>query len=246
MKIKFYLKLLFIVFNLIKLTIGHSRLKRIINGSDYVEKQYQVLLKTRRFVCGGSLISDHWILTAAHCIYNSSDLRVLSSLSRQSRQKFIPQRQAIYPKFEVKENLNDIALIKLSRKVKNARHVILQNTAINNQTIITISGWGVLGNKHTLSTKLQKANLKVINSEICRAEYKEKIDFETAFCAKGANGENPCSGDSGGPAVIKDTLVQIGIISFGSVQSCESKTPTGFTKISPFIDWIRNVTGIEF
>lgn len=61
-------------------------------------------------------------------------------------------------------------------------------------------------------------------------------DFETICAAPGKIGDTTCGGDSGGPLVAEKKL--IGLVSWG--YGCGTELPNGFTRISTYIDWIKN------
>ena len=84
---------------------------------------------------------------------------------------------------------------------------------------------------------------------------------DTNICISGEQGRSTCSGDSGGPLLMKnkgkinissfivrpnllDIYKQIGITSFGSLITCESGIAAGFTRVSSYLKWIETITGI--
>lgn len=68
------------------------------------------------------------------------------------------------------------------------------------------------------------------------------IIFESTLCAIEPAGKAACNGDSGGPLVVDEILV--GIVSWGML-GCKTVTPGAYVRVSHYIDWIVNHTGVE-
>ncbi|KAK2917286.1 prothrombin [Channa argus] len=201
--------------------------KRIVGGIDVevASAPWQVMLYKRspqELLCGASLISDQWILTAAHCIlyppwnknFTSEDLLV--RLGKHNRAKFergIEKIVAIdeiivHPKYNWKENLNrDIALLHLRRPVTftNEIHPICLPTKQVVQALITegykgrVTGWGNLKetwnpSARNLPTVLQQIHLPIVDQDTCRSSTSVKVT-ENMFCA-GFKPEDTQRGDA--------------------------------------------------
>ncbi|KAK2857204.1 hypothetical protein Q5P01_005939 [Channa striata] len=201
--------------------------KRIVGGDDaeVASAPWQVMLYKRspqELLCGASLISDQWILTAAHCIlyppwnknFTSND--ILVRLGKHNRAKFergIEKIVAIdeiivHPKYNWRENLNrDIALLHLRRPVTftNEIHPICLPTKQVAQTLMSegykgrVSGWGNLKESwnpsaRNLPTVLQQIHLPIVDQDTCRSSTSVKVT-DNMFCA-GYKPEDAQRGDA--------------------------------------------------
>lgn len=109
-----------------------------------------------------------------------------------------------------------------------------------------ISGWGSTSttNQPSLPNMLQTAKLAVITYEECMARVTpNNLTDESNVCTSPINSnESACSGDSGGPLVQGDVL--IGIVSWGRIPCGHDNYPSVFTKVSSFIDFIKDNTDL--
>ncbi|MEQ2233880.1 hypothetical protein ILYODFUR_026302 [Ilyodon furcidens] len=203
------------------------REQRIVGGNDaeVASAPWQVMLYKRspqELLCGASLISDQWILTAAHCILyppwnkNFTIDEILVRLGKYNRAKFergIEKIVAIdeiivHPKYNWKENLNrDIALLHMKRPVtfSNEIHPICLPTKEVARTLMTegfkgrVTGWGNLQEtwnpaSRTLPAVLQQIHLPIVDPDICRKSTTVKVT-DNMFCA-GYKPEESQRGDS--------------------------------------------------
>uniref|UniRef100_A0AAQ5X7G8 Prothrombin n=1 Tax=Amphiprion ocellaris TaxID=80972 RepID=A0AAQ5X7G8_AMPOC len=203
------------------------REKRIVGGDDaeVASAPWQVMLYKRspqELLCGASLISDQWILTAAHCIlyppwnknFTTSD--ILVRLGKHNRAKFergVEKIVAIdeiivHPKYNWKENLNrDIALLHMRRPVvftDEIHPVCLPNKKVAKFLMTEgykgrVTGWGNLKETwnpaaRNLPTVLQQIHLPIVDQDICRASTSVRIT-NNMFCA-GYKPEDSQRGDA--------------------------------------------------
>ncbi|KAM9493486.1 prothrombin [Clarias gariepinus] len=201
--------------------------KRIVHGenAEVGSAPWQVMLYKRspqELLCGASLISDVWILTAAHCIlyppwgknFTINDILVrLGKFERAKYEQGIEKIVAIdeiiiHPKYNWKENLNrDIALLHLKKPVSftNVIHPICLPTKNVVNTLMSVgfkgrvTGWGNLKEAWTsspqnLPAKLQQIHLPLVDQEICRRSTSIRIT-DNMFCA-GYSADDSKRGDS--------------------------------------------------
>ncbi|XP_072756429.1 trypsin-4-like [Anoplolepis gracilipes] len=223
---------------------------RIIGGtSTTIDKHpYQVSVHYNgKLVCGGSIISKQWILTAAHCVYGGKvslfKIRVASSYHDKGG-TLIADISLIIPHEWYDEDTYDydVALIKLVTPLSlgpNAKIVVLATPSINIKSGSTaiVSGWGKTSTNGNSAKVLQTLKVPTIDQEVCRQIYvRNRIVTTNMLCAGyTTGGKDTCQGDSGGPLVYNS--VQIGIVSWGA-QCASAGYPGVYTRISTIRSWI--------
>ncbi|XP_060523166.1 transmembrane protease serine 9-like [Cylas formicarius] len=236
---------------------------RIVNGTNATQGEFPYMVSIRIYggffhECGGSIIGPRWILTAGHCIDEDvSSVRfgtiVLDDDGYEAQYDIKVANQYLHPNFTNGYTAsgdwlfaNDIALLELSGDLPYGPEVQPlplpeqdAPTPVNETAILT--GWGYLDAFYDEPLTLQKVNLTVYPYNYCDQYLPAPFDPAQNLCAGvSANDQGQCNGDSGGPLVVNG--VQIGIVSW-SVKPCIS-APGVFTRVSPFRNWIRAVSGI--
>lgn len=201
--------------------------------------------------CGGALINNRYIVTAAHCVEGKSASEVavalgahkLSSYSRASLNQ--AKRLIIHPNWNSRTLSYDIALIELSRPVtytKTVSPVCLPSSTMTTFTNLFVTGWGKLGQFQGGSDALMEVSAPAYSSqEQCRRMWGlSKIDDK--ICA-GTWNQDSCNGDSGGPLKTRvgGRVYIAGVVSFGS-PSCGNGQPGVYTRISSYLSWIQSNT----
>lgn len=88
-------------------------------------------------------------------------------------------------------------------------------------------------------------DLTVVSQEKCASYYIPGLITDGTLCTGTDNGKvSICSGDSGGPLVLPTTGRLIGVTSFSSTDGCQSGAPSGFARVSHYLDWIQQITRI--
>ncbi|KAK1332751.1 hypothetical protein QTO34_007434 [Cnephaeus nilssonii] len=235
---------------------------RIVGGRPAAEGQWpwQVSLQVEdQHVCGGSLIANRWVMTAAHCIYGHLDYTVkvggLHVYHASKQAVKVPVRDIVvhqdYNSFGTIEN--DIALILLEFPVNYSTYIqpvcFPEKTfMVQTDTDCWVTGWGKLREKDPKEAApelLQEAEQKIIRHEKCNEIFKKKLGTrldvvrEGCVCAFNDLGKDSCQGDSGGPLVCEfnNTWIQVGIVSWGI--GCGRKGYPGvYTEVSYYKDWV--------
>ncbi|XP_022703087.1 chymotrypsin-like elastase family member 1 isoform X2 [Varroa jacobsoni] len=196
--------------------------------------------------CGGSILSETWILTAAHCInFNLRDTPV----------KVVAGVDHLYSQESGLQTSNVLKAI--SHPLYDSQGV--QESQNFEGLTCMATGWGRTSEYGDQSKKLLKVALPVLNSTVCQNKYKKvlKTALETFAATKicagrlDKDGYGVCQGDSGGPLTCsvnytmgsqsRNVLVLAGVNSFA--KRCGSIVyPPVFTRVSHYLKWIRQVT----
>lgn len=236
-------------------------LNRVVAGEDVRPHSWpwQVSLQSDSsgrwsHVCGGTLISSEWVLSAAHCINDRYNYRVelgKHSLKVTEEGSIASEAATIvsHEDYNVLLSRNDIALIKLSSPVTFSDTIMPaclpdQDVILPHGAQCYVTGWGRLSTSGALADILQQALLPVVGHDICsQPEWWSVLATEKMVCAGGDGITAGCNGDSGGPLNCQNpdgSWDVHGVVSFGSGQGCNVlQKPTVFTKVSSYIDWIN-------
>jgi len=238
---------------------GQKTVNRIVGGQEAQVNEWPwqaaLMLGSNGPFCGGSLIADRYILTAAHCTegLRAADLNVrlgehkISSSSESQTVTRSVSKIINHENYQGGSEINDIALLQLSSPVEFRSEVwpvcLPPSTPSYANKVATVTGWGTTSSGGSVSDVLREVDVKVKANSDCQSSYGSSNIKETMLCA-GAPGKDSCQGDSGGPLVFKDggnNYDQIGVVSWG--YGCANPSYPGvYTRVSKYLTWIKDNT----
>lgn len=165
-----------------------------------------------------------------------------------------------HPGYDPNDLVNDIAIIQLATPIPQAEAYLVPLLLNADEQVIatpgawtTVSGWGnmVPQNNQSSPDVLMALDLPLVDQAVCRAVWGAEgvTILDSMVCAGfAAGGKSSCQGDSGGPLVIDDgfgNFVQQGIVSFGPQVCNDAGLPTVYTRVSSYISWLEQTTGLD-
>ncbi|CAK6980425.1 uncharacterized protein LOC128354592 [Scomber scombrus] len=237
-----------------------SSLTRIVGGEDCPpgECPWQALLlnEDHRGFCGGTILNEYIILTAAHCMNQSRYIYITLGefdVLVDDGTEVVRQVETIiaHNKYRPDTYHNDIALIKLTKPIKFSRYIVpaclpeqdFAEKVLMRQPDGLVSGFGRIGEGRQPSTILQRLTMPYVDRSICIESTSLRITARMFCAGYDSEAKDACQGDSGGPHVTRygDTYFVTGIVSWG--EGCARRGKYGiYTQVSKYIRWIREGT----
>ncbi|CAK1548132.1 unnamed protein product [Leptosia nina] len=237
---------------------------RIIGGENAADGEFphQVSLRIRngnnvwQHFCGGSIISERWVLTAAHCTQPFKQymnrMRVVAGTNKLNSggDQYEFEKITEHEKYNKPQITYDIAVIKVKKDIKFGEKVgkiSLASSDTPGGVELVTSGWGYTSNdryNRKAPNDLQKLTVKSLSVSECQQDknlgvYKRTNPIsDRQICTFKKDGQGICQGDSGGPLVYKGEVV--GITSWNI--PCGRGRPDVFTRVFSYLDWIKKNT----
>ncbi|XP_060525227.1 trypsin-1-like [Cylas formicarius] len=234
---------------------GHSNHEtRIVGGRPTGVNVYPWVARIvydGHFHCGASLVSESFVLTAAHCVrrLKRSKIRVILGDHDQSTTDDVPAKMRAvaavirHRNFDSDTYNHDIALLKLRKPVefsKNIRPVCLPTVTDPAGIMGTVVGWGRTTEGGMLPNIVQEVEVPILSLAQCRAmKYRASRITSYMLCA-GKGSMDSCQGDSGGPLLVHtgDKYEVVGIVSWG-VGCGRPGYPGVYTRVWKYNNWLK-------
>lgn len=227
---------------------------RIVGGTpvDISAYPWQVALKIRKgdatYLCGGSIVAETWVLTAAHCVApwdRSTAVRAKAGANDYNAGGvwLVATEVHIHPAYNDQTHENDVALLRFSGPLSG--HVIAMASngyQLTSSTPLQVTGWGTTSEDGDTSNRLLMAELPYVANDVCNqpASYDGSIVASMMCAGRSEGGRDSCQGDSGGPLVAgkpENNPLLVGVVSFG--EGCARQLKFGvYSRVSSFRSWI--------
>ncbi|XP_077296223.1 CLIP and Tryp_SPc domain-containing lethal (2) k05911 isoform X2 [Arctopsyche grandis] len=239
---------------------GYQDQERIVGGQNadlYEWPWIAVLFNGGRQFCGGTLIDDDTILTAAHCVASMSSWDVSRLTVRLGDHNIKTNTEVMHIEkrakrvvrhrnFDMRTLYYDVAVITMDSPVaftKRIRPICLPTGgATYAGKTATVIGWGSLRESGPQPAVLQKVSIPIWTNAECRAKYGAAAPggiVDHMLCA-GMDNKDSCSGDSGGPLMVVENgkWTQVGIVSWG-IGCGKGQYPGVYSRVTDLLPWIK-------
>uniref|UniRef100_A0A3Q3VXA8 Peptidase S1 domain-containing protein n=1 Tax=Mola mola TaxID=94237 RepID=A0A3Q3VXA8_MOLML len=229
---------------------------KIINGKKVPANSMLYMASVQdssgRHICGGFLINEDFVVTAAHCelsvVLGTHNLKKINNgTMRYAVEKFKN------PFYDGVQSGNDIMLLKLSKKTQLGRRVKpiklpKAGVKLSSKENCHVAGWGLTKTGGNTVNVLQVVKVPVVSLNVCKEEWNQvKINLpDTVICAGGYGTKGGfCQGDSGGPLVCRGMAVGVVLFNLAlnsTTGNCDyPNKPNVYTNVMKYLDWIKEI-----
>ncbi|KAJ8712773.1 hypothetical protein PYW08_008077 [Mythimna loreyi] len=256
---------------------GNNRLPLIYNGAAYDRGEvpwlvavYKTEQASLRFVCGGTLVSDRHVVSAAHCMQRRGSLTSIKdivvkvgvhNLNDWSDDVTVTralQAATIHEAYNPLTLQNDILVLTLDKSVKFNQYIRPACLWAGNTDLSlivgkfgTVAGWGDQGvGGIGAQGEPHKVNIPIVSTNDCRASKAlfHELTFDSTLCAGDRMGSGPCVGDSGGGMYLFNGgkwrvrgIVSVSLRAENGDATCNLNEYVVFTDTAKFLTWIKNI-----
>ncbi|XP_028047512.2 anionic trypsin-2 [Monomorium pharaonis] len=259
--------------NLADVPCGRSEMReaRIVGGHDAAPREFPWMVGLKRkggHFCGGVIVNDRIVLSAAHCLCSATNKRIperevrvilgAHNISDPAARYELVKKAMFHPGHTCGKFVDDIVLLELARPISWSESVKpaclpmatgQPGYSAFNDVDALVTGWGYLvedTNQRKKANVLQKVEVRVINNTRCGkwfADQGKKVDIGTNQMCAGweKGGKDACWADSGGPLMVGSHSAEPLIvvgIVSGSFGCARPRLPGVYTRNSYYVDWI--------
>ncbi|XP_062278088.1 trypsin-2-like isoform X2 [Scomber scombrus] len=218
---------------------------RIVGGyqCEAHSQPWQVSLNLGYHYCGGSLINDKWIISAAHCWQKFIAILGENHIWKHEGSEQYMSVDAIYwhQSYDYQTLDFDIMLMRLVHPAtlnQYVKPVALPKACAQPGDMCTVSGWGNIYSDSGEVHLLQCVEVPILSDKECDGSYPGQITDQMVCAGYLEGGKDSCQGDSGGPLVCNGELQ--GVVSWGN-GCAQPNYPGVYTKVCSLLPWINEI-----
>jgi len=235
---------------------------RIVGGEPAADGEFPWQVSIRQIgnigathFCGGTIINENWVMTAAHCCAGQTPhfMHIVAGGIKLNSYEFEEETRDVdniirHPEYDSQGLTNDICLLKLSDPLQMTdyiKSIALPESMSETEagTKATVTGWGLTAESEVeLPNTLRKVVVPVVSDDECREYYSSTNapDIAASMICAGLpeGGKDSCQGDSGGPFIDAVRKTLLGVVSWG-LGCGRAGSPGVYTQVSYFVDWIE-------
>ncbi|XP_029282301.1 ovochymase-1 isoform X2 [Cottoperca gobio] len=230
---------------------------RIIGGQEAWARSWpwQVSLRFASMpACGGAVISQMWVVSAAHCFkrYNKASFWTVLAGKHDLDNLHEPGQQLMgvsiiisHNGYNTRTKESDVALLKLQQPLvfnQFVRPIDVWMTPLPLLRRCTVTGWGSTRENGARVSRLQEVNVTILPQDVCNRYYLGRVRPSMLCAGKSGGGADACQGDSGGPlSCFTGSRYELaGLVSWG-VGCGRAKRPGVYTILQQHTQWMSDI-----